>query len=528
MFRNLRSKFACRIAVVAVAAAAVCLVSCSGPIFGGTKTKPTVFLAADSVVARTFPLGVEIVRVTLPEAFGSDDVMYRLEPTVPGLAFDPATRRLSGTPTETGEFSMTYEATSEGAGSSERISFPIRVVELGTSIADAAELVHASPMRGVLPSGADAHVFKFVVDGPADLLVALDPFETAEVETTPDGGVTYTHDPAGPYVLISGHGDEHYYTWTAGVEDAEAGTYHVIVRRFPGRDPGPLRYHVAAWLIPPRENGTFDIDVRYVGKIEPRAAHRRMMQVAVDYWSRALADSRNTRSQPVMSGAYECNGRTLEFGEFVDDLVVHMSIEDIEGRFTGRGGPCASREGSRLPYLGQVLIDPKAGLDRDLFLHELAHALGFVDWTWDQLGLFANPTSESAQPPFPDTHFSGPQAILEFDRAGGEDYTGAKVPLANDVSLGGLNSHWRASVFGCELMSYGNCQGNPSPVSRITLALFEDIGYPVNYDRAEPYRLSPGAVRTATPAAVHDDVIHEPVTVDLDVPDEVMRILTGE
>ena len=423
---------------------------------------------------------------------------------------------------------MTYTATSEAAGTSESIVFRIRVVEVGTSNEDAAALVHASPVRGVLPRDVDTHVFKFVVDSPGDLLVAVDPIETAHVETTPDGYDIYTYNDDGPYVLISGHGDEDYYTRTAGVEDVATGTYHIVVRAPPWRESVPLHYHVAAWLIPPHENGPLDIHVRYVGEIEQRAAHHRMMRVAVDFWSKTLSDSPRTRGQPVLSSIHTCNGVNLEFGDFIDDLVVHMSIEDLEGSFRGRAGGCAKRQKSFLPFLAQVIIDPEADFDRDLYLHEMAHALGFGAGLWDDLGLFADPTEESSQPPFPDTHFSGPLAIQEFNDAGGKDYTGAKVPLANDVTVGGLNSHWRASVFGCELMSYGNCQGKQSPVSRITLALFEDIGYPVNYELAEPYRLAPGAVRTTPGMAVHDDVINEPVDVELDLSDEVRRILSGE
>ena len=495
---------------IAACSAVVGLVSCSGLV--GTSSAPTVFLAADSVLGRTFPVGLQIVSVTLPEAFGSDDVVYGLEPDVPGLAFDPATRQLSGTPTEAAEFAMTYSATSEAAGTSERIRFQIRTVEVGASTQDAAELVHASPLRGVLPSGVDAHMFKFVVDGPGDLLVAVDPDETGE-------------DNDDAYVLISGHGDEHFYTRTAGVEDAEAGTYDVFVRRFPGQDSAPLRYHVAAWLIPPRENGTLDITTRYVGEIKPTAAHHRLMQEAADYWSRALGDNQNLRSQGIRRSS-ECNGAKTEFGEFVDDLVVHWRILDIES--TGRGGACNRRNGSFLPFVGQIEIDPEARLRLGLYQHEMAHALGFSDGTWERLGLIADPTPESAQPPFPDTHFSGPRAIQEFDGAGGEDYSGAKVPLANDVTVGGLNSHWRASVFGCELMSYGSCRGNPRPVSRITLAMFEDIGYPVDYSVADSYRLAPGTVRSADSAAVHDDVIDEPEVAEPNISDEVMRILTAE
>ena len=387
---------------------------------------PSVFLAANSVLDRTFPLGLQIVNVKLPEAFGSDDVAYSLKPSVPGLAFDPATREFSGMPTELGEYAMTYVVSSEAAEAPESITFKIRVVEVGASEQDAPELVHASPLRGVLPIGVNAHTFKLVVDRPGDLLVAVDPFET-DVDDFLNNS----------YVLIAGHGDESHYAHSAGVEDAETGTYSVVVRRFPGGDPGPLRYHVAAWLVPPEEDSTLDIDVRYVGEIEPTAEQHRMMQIAVEHWSNALGDNQNVRSQGVRWSG-ECNGVDTEFGEFVDDVVVYWRIEDVE--LAGRGGFCATREGSFLPYVGQIKIDPETGLSRRVFVHEMAHVLGFLDATWERLGLIADPTQESSTPPFPDTHFTGRRAIQEFNAAGGERYAGAKVPLSNDVSIGGLNA----------------------------------------------------------------------------------------
>ena len=150
------------------------------------------------------------------------------------------------------------------------------------------------------------------------------------------------------YVLISGHRDERHYGYSDGVEDAAAGTYTVVVRRFPGGDPRPLRYHVAAWLFPPEEDRTLGIRARYVGETEPSAGHRRMMQTALDYWSSALGDNQNVRGQGVLWSG-ECNGADLEFGEFIDDVVIFWRVEDIV-EFAGNGGPCSVREGSFLPY----------------------------------------------------------------------------------------------------------------------------------------------------------------------------------
>ena len=58
---------------------------------------------------RTFTVGTAIESLTLPEASGGDgEFTYSLSPGVPGLRFDPQTRELTGTPSEAGEYLMTY------------------------------------------------------------------------------------------------------------------------------------------------------------------------------------------------------------------------------------------------------------------------------------------------------------------------------------------------------------------------------------------------------------------------------------
>ena len=58
---------------------------------------------------RVYTVDTAIETLTLPAASGGEGALtYRLSPQVPGLNFDPQTRRLSGTPIEAGEHLMTY------------------------------------------------------------------------------------------------------------------------------------------------------------------------------------------------------------------------------------------------------------------------------------------------------------------------------------------------------------------------------------------------------------------------------------
>ena len=77
--------------------------------------------------------------------------------------------------------------------------------------------------------------------------------------------------------------------------------------------------------------------------------------------------------------------------------------------------------------------------------------------------------------------------------------------------------------------------GPTTLVSRVTLGSLEDLGYAVNYDAADPYRLprasSLSSLRSASAAAppdssipVADDIYREPPRA-LDLPDELVEVL---
>ena len=76
---------------------------------------------------QTFTVGTAIATLTLPRATGGDGALtYTLAPEVPGLAFDAATRRLTGAPTAEGTHAMTYTA-ADADGDTDTLSFTIAV-----------------------------------------------------------------------------------------------------------------------------------------------------------------------------------------------------------------------------------------------------------------------------------------------------------------------------------------------------------------------------------------------------------------
>ena len=76
---------------------------------------------------QTYTVGTAIDALTLPEATDGDgSLSYDLAPRVPGLAFDAATRQLTGTPTLAASYNMTYTVTDED-GDTDTLSFAITV-----------------------------------------------------------------------------------------------------------------------------------------------------------------------------------------------------------------------------------------------------------------------------------------------------------------------------------------------------------------------------------------------------------------
>ena len=82
-----------------------------------------------------------ITPLLLPAASGGNgELDYSLSPAVPGLTFDPATRRLTGTPTAAGTHAMTYEVT-DADGDSDTLSFGIVVRTSEAALGDREVLV---------------------------------------------------------------------------------------------------------------------------------------------------------------------------------------------------------------------------------------------------------------------------------------------------------------------------------------------------------------------------------------------------
>jgi leishmanolysin len=219
----------------------------------------------------------------------------------------------------------------------------------------------------------------------------------------------------------------------------------------------------------------FSIDVRFVGGLTP--TEEQAFKTAADRWCRLIVGD----LPPIIAD-----------GEVVDDLLIlaQGDIIDGPGHILGQAGPLLLRPRSAgrsalLPAKGVMTFDSadlllmeQAGTLLDVITHEMGHVLG-IGTIWGRKNLIkglgtANPT------------FVGPAAMAEYGRLRGSEPM--PVPVENTGGPGTAGCHWRETIFRHEMMS-GFISAAANPLSRVTVASLQDLGYSVDLGAAEPYRL---------------------------------------
>jgi hypothetical protein len=201
-------------------------------------------------------------------------------------------------------------------------------------------------------------------------------------------------------------------------------------------------------------------------------------------------------------------------GETIDDVRIDAEGTAIDGRGSvlGQAGPLDLRPGSFIPATGIMSFDT-ADLEQmesdgslvSVIIHEMGHVLGFGT-IFDRVGLITGAGGD-------DPEFRGSSAIREYAALLGSGARPTAVPLANAGGPGTRDGHWREEVFANELMT-GFLDSGPNPVSRMTIGAFEDLGYRVDYARADAYRLPTAqelqSLQTSRELHGHDCVILVP------------------
>ena len=353
----------------------------------------------------------------------------------------------------------------------------------------ASTVAPGTPVSGRLETAADVDFFKISVPGERLLFAATDPNPSRVGDSGYD---------ADTVVRIAGATRDNSDNVASGV--VSSGMAYVRVS-----GASATHYDLAVWLLEPTESDTsFDIEFRYLGT-QPTTAQKSIFRAAADVWEEVVTGDLGRRI--ITDSELECeDGDPSTFGDAVDDLRIDIRLREIDGptKTLAIAGPCAVRTGG-LPLIGEVTIDTAdltrigtEGLRRTV-VHEIAHVLGYG--TSDQwLGLLRNSAVEYEKnnpdaEELPDTHFVGTAAVSAFDELlAGATYSGAKVPVENDTveyGIGGLDGHWREAVFGDELLT-ATISADPQvsqPLSKVTIASLADLGYRVDYTKADSYSL---------------------------------------
>ncbi|MEV6204495.1 leishmanolysin-related zinc metalloendopeptidase [Streptomyces sp. NPDC051771] len=226
----------------------------------------------------------------------------------------------------------------------------------------------------------------------------------------------------------------------------------------------------------------FQIEVRFVQGLTP--GQKAVFAEAAERWARVIVGDLETAIVRDFSGTV-----------IVDDVLIDAEGVPIDGtdqvpNVLGQAGPTRFRRpdavsGAGLPVTGRMRFDSADlaemeadGSLLDVITHEMGHVLG-IGTLWDDFGLRQGF-------PGPNPTYVGTAGMKEFGTLVGEPP--GPVPVANVGGLGSAGSHWRESVFDNELMS-PNIDGNDNPLSRLTVASLQDLGYTVDLDAAEPYAL---------------------------------------
>lgn len=274
-------------------------------------------------------------------------------------------------------------------------------------------------------------------------------------------------------------------TWILG----PSATEQILRAEIP--DVAQVTFTAKGQTTPRRE---FRIEYEFLSQVSPR--HEASLMAAARRWEEVITGNLASVRLNVPAGRCGANSPALS-NRRVDDILILVTLRNLgSSTVLGRAGPCAIRWRGGLPALAilelnTTLLDlmDQSGILEDVVVHEIAHALGFGTlWGPQFTNLLRNPSRVFGVGA--DTHFAGPQAVTRFlgILGGTGGISGQAVPVENEIGGEGTrDAHWRQSVFQNELMTGFISLGGSNPLSTVTVASMADLGYRVDYSRAEPF-----------------------------------------
>ncbi|HEU5173362.1 MAG TPA: leishmanolysin-related zinc metalloendopeptidase [Gemmatimonadaceae bacterium] len=265
---------------------------------------------------------------------------------------------------------------------------------------------------------------------------------------------------------------------------------------------------------------SYKVEVRFFGPSMTAGQRAAFNAAAARLMGMITGDLGNVTTGGDLNLAEACaNAGLPTVNEIVDDVVIYASAPDLDGPggLLGQAGPCLVRsDAAELPVYGTMEFDSAdlARMEADgtltsVILHEMMHVVG-IGVYWDYKGLLADKDLATVR-------FTGAMAAQQCRAEGGISICVDAVPVEDGGGDGTRNSHWRESTFDTEIMTgwenspIVNGRALPAPISRMTVGSLADIGYVINLDAADTWRIPGTALRAAGGRAVSRTVWEGPL-----------------
>ncbi|WP_416882987.1 DUF4214 domain-containing protein [Marivita sp.] len=271
----------------------------------------------------------------------------------------------------------------------------------------------------------------------------------------------------------------------------QSGTFYLSAGGF-GNTTGQYRLELND--LGPLDDGQFNITIEFASE-DVSNAYISAFEDAVDRW------------EDIITG--DLPYAFVEGYGYVDDILIEVAVEDIELSFAGveqtilaissvldqRDGPSGA---GALPTYSRIVINSEEVgtlLNLDEFVaNTIGRALGFGA-LWEEFGIVRLIDGVAT--------YVGSNGLRELEELS-DNLNG--VNALEDGADGGLAAqYWSEAIFNSELMTSrvetrrpevgpGNPGIPDNPISALTIAAMQDLGYQVDYGEADFYRLSPGAL----------------------------------
>jgi hypothetical protein len=182
----------------------------------------------------------------------------------------------------------------------------------------------------------------------------------------------------------------------------------------------------------------------------------------------------------------------LTSGDIIDGVLIYASIDSIDGKDSviAQTGPCYVRSDTDVRTAIGIMKFDSADINSlnangnltEVILHEMLHVVGAGTY-WDSLPGDKNLLINYG----PNVAYIGAGGIAGCKALGAVNTCATSVPVEGEQGGDGtINSHWRETTFGNELMT-GFLNRGTNPLSVMTIRSLEDLGYVTNPADADAY-----------------------------------------